>query len=567
MSNVLKVNNIDPDAQGNVNTVSDARQDRAALDKSKSCNAFTTSMDIINATLVKKATKTEVLVLEQCIADMKGIAKFNDPAAITLKDAKAAIDANSDKTDIPKGGTTGQALVKKSDADGDVEWENATGGISNILPGSDNVHITIDAGVATLTVDKTSDFFYEVDHHISCNKSIYLNEDFAPIAFQEYNPYNGVFSHGFIDVAGHGKVAKGWEFIDYVGSITGSVRISTLDHHDIQKISIGDGSKVTVKIPWIDNETQKPFTLVKGSRCFISTHLKAGDLRISSIRLGNSYADSKILGEDVEAYRTNYKNVEFDFIWDKATTTSANLYITKDETDGTGCTIEIGDVKNWHDGADRRPGNMSGTAGSFGRLLVEQNELIIDTNNDGAPFVYDKTAKIITNKAVVPPTPPKAATVFSPINLEDGNYYSDQTMYIPANGDEMSTGTEHVLLVANTDYESPYFKVHSVIPVGAKSVVLHTTCVSPKYPIGTTELSLRVNIRKNDGSTTYNDAIAPFKTNPTTEKMECTKHEYTFNPDDLNKDTITWMSVELQSYNLGKWFTLEIYGLVLEYKF
>ena len=102
MANVQKVNNIAPDGEGNVNTISDVRQDRNETDKSKSCKAFTEAIGILTAAMVQKATKTQVNVIEECIAALKGISKWKDPAPITLKGAKEAIDINNKKPDLTK---------------------------------------------------------------------------------------------------------------------------------------------------------------------------------------------------------------------------------------------------------------------------------------------------------------------------------------------------------------------------------------------------------------------------------------------------------------------------------
>ena len=57
MANVLKVNNIDPDVDGNVSTISDIRADNDATDKSKSCKVFSLTMDALSKTLTDKASK------------------------------------------------------------------------------------------------------------------------------------------------------------------------------------------------------------------------------------------------------------------------------------------------------------------------------------------------------------------------------------------------------------------------------------------------------------------------------------------------------------------------------
>ena len=57
MANVLKVNNIDPDVDGNVSTISDIRADDDATDKSKSCKVFSLTVNALSQTLADKASK------------------------------------------------------------------------------------------------------------------------------------------------------------------------------------------------------------------------------------------------------------------------------------------------------------------------------------------------------------------------------------------------------------------------------------------------------------------------------------------------------------------------------
>ena len=139
--------------------------------KAGSANVHVTKTGEMYTIAVDEGVPAPDLPARDQIKVLQGTANFNDAPPITLTAAKAAIDintakvgvtpaqataieANSAKTDIPVGGTTGQALVKKTNADGDVEWSDATGGIADVVAGSANVHVAKAAGVATISVDE-----------------------------------------------------------------------------------------------------------------------------------------------------------------------------------------------------------------------------------------------------------------------------------------------------------------------------------------------------------------------------------------------------------------------------